>query len=310
MLATGPRYYAKQQHLTALAVRQLRRASSVDRALPLLATYQANAALLALQYGTDALQEQRISGNGAEVIPEAFTVTPGVPSVLDDADTQFKFDRIVSSLVADAGRSAMGAFTTSRYERRIGNIRQLTAPSCSRCAILAGRFYRWSEGFKRHPRCDCVMVPGSPSIASYDPNAAFERGEIGSYRTLPDGTKRFQQGLSKVQREAINDGADIGQVVNAQRGMQTVNFAGRRVQVTTGGTTSRGFAFDRLAERGGSARVDAGFATRITRNGPETRRVTKTVARAPRLSPEAIYNVADGSRDTAIRLLRANGYIV
>lgn len=261
MLATAPRYYTEQQNLTALAVRQLRRTSSVDKALPLLAIYQANAALLALEHGNDALREQGIPGGGEQVIPEAFTVTPGVPSVLDDADTQFRFDRIVSSLVADAGRSAMGVFTASRREERVGSIRQLTSPSCQRCAVLAGRWYRWSEGFKRHPRCDCVMVPGSRSVATYDPHAAFKRGEITD--------------LSTAQTKAIQDGADISQVVNAQRGMQTVNFAGRRVQVTTEG------------RRGAHAGV-----------------------RTPRLSPEAIYNVSDGSRDTAIRLLRANGYIV
>lgn len=295
MLATAPRYYRDQQNLTALAVRQLRRASSVDKALPLLAIYQSNAALLALEHGADALNEQAIPSGGEQVIPTAFTVTPGLPSVLDDADTQARFDRIVSSLVADAGRSAMGAFTASRHEERVGSVRQLTSPSCKRCAVLAGRWYRWSEGFQRHPKCDCVMVPGHRSIATYDPHAAFERGEITD--------------LSRAQVKAISDGADVSQVVNAQRGMQTVNFAGRRLQITTEGTTSRGLAFDSLARRGGSTRVDAGFATRITANGSESRRVTQTVARAPRLSPEAIYNVSDGSRDTALRLLRANGYI-
>lgn len=294
LLTTASRYYAEQQDLSALAVRQLRRTSSVDKALPLLAVYQSTAALLALEHGTEALREQDIPDDGERIIPTAFTVTTGAPSVLDDADTQLRFDRIVAGLVGDAGRSAMGAFTASRRED-VGSIRQLTSPSCQRCAVLAGRWYRWSEGFQRHPKCDCVMVPGGRSIATYDPNAAFERGEITD--------------LTRAQTKAITDGADIGQVVNARRGMQTVNFAGRRIQVTTGGTTSRGFAFDRLAQRGGSVRVDAGTATRITRNGPETRRVTQTVARAPRLSPEAIYNVADGDRATAVRLLRANGYI-
>ena len=67
--------------------------------------------------------------------------------LLDDIDSGYQFDRIVSSLASDtAGRSAMGAFTASRNEE-IGHIRTLIPPSCSRCAILAGRFYRWSDGF-------------------------------------------------------------------------------------------------------------------------------------------------------------------
>lgn len=295
MLATASRYYAEQQRLSALAVRQLRRTTDIAEVLRLLAVYQSTAALLALEHGSEALREQGIPDDGAEVVPQAFTVAVGAPSVLDDVDTRSQFDRIVASLVSDAGRSAMGTYTASRT-REVGNIRVLTPPSCSRCAILAGRWYRWSDGFQRHPRCDCQMIPGTRDAATYDPHRAYDRGEITD--------------LTKAQREAIDAGADINQVVNAHRGMQTVNFAGRRVQITTEGTTSRGLAFSRLAQRGGSTQVQAGFATRITRNGPGMRRVSQTVARAPRLSPEAIYRVAEGNRETAIRLLRANGYIL
>lgn len=69
--------------------------------------------------------------------------------------------------------------------------------------------------------------------------------------------------------------------------MQTIDFAGRRVQVTSEGTTIRGLAYRALSQRGGS-----------------------TNARAPRLTPESIYRVADGDRDVAVRLLRINGYIL
>lgn len=295
MLETAPRYYEEQQALSALAARQLRRSSNIAEVLRLLSVYQANAALLALEHGSNALREQGISTAGATVVPAAFTVLPSAPSVLSDAKSDYQFAQIVSTLVSDSGRSAMGAFTATRT-REVGSIRVLTPPSCSRCAILAGRWYRWSEGFQRHPRCDCQILPGGREAVTYDPLKAFDRGEITD--------------LTKAQGEAIEAGADIHQVVNASRGMQTVNFAGRRVQITTEGTTSRGLAFDALARRGGSVRVDAGFATRITSSGPESRLVTQTVARAPRLSPEAIYRVADGDRDTAIRLLRANGYIL
>lgn len=306
MLATAPRYYAEQQRLSALAVRQLNRASNLTEILRLLAVYQATAALLALEHGAEALREQDIPDEGERVNPVAFTVTPGAPTVLDDVPPGRTFDQLAYSLVSDAGRSAMGVYTASRAEE-IGHIRTLTPPSCARCAILAGRFYRWSDGFQRHPKCDCTMMPGRRSAGLSDPNGAYERGEIGSFRTLPDGSRRFEQGLSRTQRQAIDDGADISQVVNARKGMQTVNFAGRRIRVTTEGTTSRGLAFRALSSRG-TAQVDAGFASRITAAGPQTRAVTRTVARAPRLSPEAIYNVATDRQD-AIRLLRANGYI-
>lgn len=293
MLTTARKHYAEQQRLSALAVRQLRRASDIRQVLRLLAIYQATAAALAIEGGTATLNEQGLATDGVAVNPTAFTVAPGAPSVLEDVDRGYEFDRIVSTLVSDAGRSAMGVFTTSR-DREYGHIRTLTPPSCARCAILAGRFYRWSDGFDRHPRCDCTMTPGTRSSALSDPFGAYERGEIGSYR---DG--KFVDGLTKAQRQAIDDGADISQVVNSTRGMRTVNFAGRRVQITAEGTTARGLAFRPLSARG----------TTQTRFVTGTRPVTRTVARAPRLSPEAIYKIADQNRDEAIRLLRINGYI-
>lgn len=297
MLATASRYYAEQQRLSALAVRQLRRTSDITEILRLLAVYQATAALLAMEHGSNALREQDLPDEGERLIPTAFTVTPGVPSVVEDVQSRPHLDRITASLVSDAGRSAMGAYTATR-ERQYGHIRVLRAPSCARCAILAGRFYRWSDGFQRHPRCDCAMIPATRDQALPDPFRAFERGEIGSYRTLPDGTKRFEAGLSRAQTKAIEDGADISQVVNARKGMHTVNFAGRRIQVTTEGTTARGLAFRALSQRGTATQR---FVTGV-------RPVTRTVANAPRLTPEAIYRVATDRAD-AIRLLRANGYI-
>lgn len=286
MLATTSRYYGEQQRLSALAVRQLRRASNLTDLLQLLAVYQSTAALLALEHGDEALREQGIATDGAQVVPVAFTVNPSAPSVLEDVETRYQFDRLVSSLVADAGRSAMGAYTASRADE-IGHVRGLTPPSCSRCAILAGRFYRWSDGFQRHPKCDCVMIPGRRSAGLSDPYGAYQRGEITD--------------LTKAQRQAIENGADISQVVNASKGTQTVSFAGRRVEVTTEGTTSRGLAFQALSNRGGTT-------TRRYETG--TRHVTRTVARAPRLSPEAIYRISADDREQAIRLLRANGYIL
>jgi len=251
----------------------------------MLAVYQATSALMAVEYGSLALAEQNIPDDGARVIPSAFTVVPSAPSVLDDVDPGYRTDRIISTLVADAGRSAMSVFTASRSQN-VGNIRVLTPPSCQRCAVLAGRWYRWSENFDRHPGCDCEMIPAARSAELYDPYAAYESGDISD--------------LSKAQKLAIDDGADIGQVVNARRGMQEINFAGRSVQVTTEGTTSRGLAFRSLSNRGVTT------SSNFQRGG---RRITRNVARAPRLSPGAIYKVSDGTRADAVRLLRANGYI-
>lgn len=58
-------------------------------------------------------------------------------------------ERIAQTAIADAARMAAGVDVASR--RQVGYVRMLNPPSCSRCAILAGRWYRWNAGFARHP---------------------------------------------------------------------------------------------------------------------------------------------------------------
>lgn len=58
--------------------------------------------------------------------------------------------RIVTTQVGDAARVATGVAVVNDRALK-GYVRHLTLPSCSRCIILAGRWYRWSAGFARHP---------------------------------------------------------------------------------------------------------------------------------------------------------------
>lgn len=123
--------------------------------------------------------------------------------------------------VQDAGRGAESVAIVARPKVG-GYVRMLNLPSCSRCTILAGKFFRWNAGFARHPRCDCRHVPSNENVAGdlrTDPLAAFRSGQV--------------KGLSRADSQAIRDGADIGQVVNAQRGMYTADVLGRRVKGTT-----------------------------------------------------------------------------
>lgn len=57
---------------------------------------------------------------------------------------------LTMTTVQDAGRLAVSAGIIAR-PHVAGYVRALTPPSCSRCAILAGRWYRYSAGFARHP---------------------------------------------------------------------------------------------------------------------------------------------------------------
>lgn len=224
-------------------------------------------------------------------------------------------DMIVRTQVADAGRAA-DQIATVADRTFTGYVRMLNPPSCSRCVVLAGKRYEWNAGFLRHPSCDCVHVPAVEDSADdvrTDPRAYF------------DSLSPVQQdrAFTKSGAQAIRDGADLRQVVNARRGaygltpagnakltaeelaalrggkqrghLQRVDAYGRPVFVTTEGTTRRGLAGIRLGarERG------------IRRKGERNAR-----APVPRLMPESIYEIAGDDRDEAIRLLKRFGYIL
>lgn len=137
-------------------------------------------------------------------------------------------DGIAHSQVSDAGRTVESVEIAVR-PTVTGYVRMLNLPSCSRCVILAGRFYRWSAGFKRHNRCDCRHIPASEDVASdmrTDPLAAIKAGQV--------------RGLSKADAKAIvEDGADPNQVINAQRGMSTGQVLGQKVKLA-GATKAQG----------------------------------------------------------------------
>lgn len=138
--------------------------------------------------------------------------------------------RIIQTEVADAGRQAVHSEMVTRPQVT-GYIRMLNPPSCGRCAILAGRFYRWSDGFERHPNCDCTHVPTTERPDDedlVDPTAAVRSGNV--------------NGLSEADREAILAGAAPSQVINAHSGMYTADGT----KFTRAGTTRHGLAGQRL----------------------------------------------------------------
>jgi hypothetical protein len=60
----------------------------------------------------------------------------------------------LQTAVTDAARDATAASIVARPD--VGWVRMVNPPCCSRCAVLAGRVYKWNDGFQRHPRCDCL----------------------------------------------------------------------------------------------------------------------------------------------------------
>jgi hypothetical protein len=185
MLTSSREHYRAQQQVSALAVRE-------DKPVGRVAT----GALL--------------------------TLGSAIADRLEQAQTNAAFDAIVLSLVQDAGRTA-AAVDVGRRPAVTGYVRSLNLPSCSRCAVLAGRVYRHSTGFLRHPRCDCLMTPTTGDIGPelvLDPADAIADGQI--------------TGLSRADLDALDAGADLGQVVNVRRkaagltvGTSVVTRAGR-----------------------------------------------------------------------------------
>jgi hypothetical protein len=96
---------------------------------------------------------------------------------------------------------------------------------------LAGKFYRWNEGFERHPQCDCRHIPTTENLAgdlTTDPMAYFD--------SLTPAEQDATFGAAGAQ--AIRDGADMGRVVNARRngGVRKAQLFGKSAFITTVGT--------------------------------------------------------------------------
>lgn len=136
---------------------------------------------------------------------------------------RIQLDMIVRTQVADASRVASGLEVTATPT--MGYVRIASPTACSRCIILAGRWYRWSEGFLRHPRCRCVHVPSPRDDAD---------GLTDSPMELFEGMTEEQQNrtFGRAGAQAIRDGADIYRVVNARLGLYTADVGGRQVLAT------------------------------------------------------------------------------
>ncbi|MFY9190186.1 MAG: hypothetical protein WAN89_02785 [Lawsonella sp.] len=195
---------------------------------------------------------------------------------------------MVSTFLYDPVREAADSLMAASPMR--GYIRMVNLPTCSRCAILAGKFFKWNDGFQRHPNCECVHIPMAdvPEDYAFDFKAAMREGKI--------------LGLSAEEKEAINMGADINQVVNARRGMRVEQVFGRNIEVTSEGTTVRGLFGGYEHSPAGDMRARGG--SEFVRRGGRYAEV-----REPRLTPRECIRQAGGDKVQAADLLVYNGYI-
>lgn len=160
---------------------------------------------------------------------------------------------------------------------QFGYIRVLTPPSCGRCAVLAGKWYPWSEGFQRHPNCDCYHVPVQQELGD---DLIIDAQEYFDSLSYDEQKKLFGKGIAN----AIIDGADISQAVNSTSGIRStadspMTYTINGVKYTRAGTTRRGS---------------------YGRDNPGQ----------PRMTPEAIYREAGDDRILALSLLEKYGYLL
>ncbi|AXB41291.1 MULTISPECIES: hypothetical protein [Amycolatopsis] len=185
--------------------------------------------------------------------------------------------------ITDAGRTATHVRLIADT-RAAGYERVVKLPACDRCIILAGRLYRYSQGFRRHPRCDCTMMPVTrqqwrESNMDNHPRALFDA------MSEHEQNVRFGAGNAA----AIRAGADLSQVVNARRGALPV--AGR--WTTTQGTSSRGLAGTRVGE----LRKQPGRRYRMSQASRPT-------------AGQVINDFSGGTREELTAALRRYGYLL
>jgi hypothetical protein len=185
---------------------------------------------------------------------------------------------VANTQVADAARAAESVTISisspvdpNGKGVELGWVRVLNPPSCGRCVALAGKFFRWNQGFFRHPNCDCRHMAVTQANASpilTDPMIYFNS------LTEQEQNRYFGTG----QAEAIRNGAAIDRVINASRNSSSMY------------TADDGKRYTREL-----ARKDGYYGIR------------KDQIRRP--TPGQIYKDSKDDKAKAIALLRQFGYI-
>ena len=309
MLRSAADHYRAQQRLITVTAAAIRREWDLigpdfdagwrrvgPRIVTLMTAAQIGAARNGAAYVGQALTEQRITANPAGSVnvghlTGAYSVdgqTVGdLDAVLYGAVVKARagsaeslgdrlalgrswLDMATVTQVADAARAATGVGIAARVD--IKYVRMVNPGCCQRCAALAGKPSK-TIAFPRHPGCLCRAVP---------------TGDGKAHGLVEAVGPEDVRDLTKVQRRAIADGADMNQVINSHRvyvsreGIYTPARS-RDGMTATEGATRRGLAGQRL--------------------GAESKK------RAQRLTPEGVYRLAS-SPEEAIALLKKHGYLL
>jgi len=190
------------------------------------ATLAAQGSPAVAEYAVAALALAGVTADGRDLhsllFEPAITALVGIKGGQDPdralAAGLAQLDTMVRTEVADAGRTADQIATTTHGAD--GYVRLTVGPTCNRCLILAGRWYRYSTGFERHPNCDCVMVPAPEDAEPLTSPEAV-------YADLSPA-ERTAAGWSQAEQHAIDLGADIVAVTNIHRAGSLYTAGGRQ----------------------------------------------------------------------------------
>lgn len=316
------RYQRHQKLLTQHAVRIL--TAALNKGLRSASSWQGAVAqmapqLLALQVAQAQLADPYIDAvlqaQGASTAASAAVNAEGFQDTTDGGGSWMRLLVFGPNSVPYASKRLLatsivlnGMQDTARASVQVGMqarpvvetyVRMLSRPSCSRCAILAGKVSHVGDAFKRHPRCDCINIPLAEDNDDWPTNP---RKYFDSLSTA-DQDSVFGAATAR----AIRDGADMSQVVNAQSGMRTVRAYGRDIHITLEGTTKRAIF------GGYEVQPDGTFKQRPRSQLHRPLGSRYRSAIPPRLLPDEIYRLADEfdwDRAEVLRQLRRFAYLL
>ena len=234
------------------------------------------------------VQALSLIGGTRIVSGRTMRIEPVTPSAALEASGKW-LGTALGTVLSDTARQGEAVASVSRNVHHY--VRMLVPPSCSRCAVQAGKVFRRQTQFRRHPGCDCRTVPAVEAVASdmtVDPDAYF--------RSLDPAMQ--DRIFTKAGADVIRAGADLGQVVNARRGMTTAQARGADVAVTLEGVTKRGYAYSQMTK-------SELMRERAKTPGSRYERLT-----AARLMPETIIAQAGSDQKFMLDALRLYGYLV
>ena len=213
-------------------------------------------------------------------------VRDGVAVVDALASTRKWIGNKAYGMVQEAGGDAAQLDTIARTQIT-GYVRMLTPPSCARCVMLAGRWYRWNYGFERHPGCDCVHIPASEYVAGdirVDPKAYFDSLDKWDWDDLHINSK---------DRAAIEAGANPITVLNTRTRGAPVRRNKRATidEIIAQAGDNRGRAIQLLRANGYYRPSRIGIPARIERTGTRNPLNPDTMTSAERRLYQAWYRL-------------------